>query len=176
MAFWLDRRWQTDSAEHLKHALIQVHDQLYPKNLRDGEWTKPMFAALAKTLLDSCPRDQGEAHCSFGGGEALGYQNGWLYDLCCWVVDEGQTLIGLPAVVESEWKKCWDDVIEDFEKLVQAPSGLKVLIFQDGDVPADWSKQLEKRIGQFSPAMPPAHWLFAYWKGRQGFVFEQLQI
>lgn len=164
MTFWLEKEWQTRAALRICGALDGVNEKLLPQRLKDGEWTKPMLTDLAPAALELCGEHAPRAACSFGGGEPAGHRKGWLYDFCCFVTDEAERLVGLPIVIESEWLS-WSQVLDDFEKLLQARAGLRVLIFQhDRTAPSDWREDLFARTRLFAECSAADAWLFAYWK------------
>ncbi len=47
-------------------------------------------------------------------------------------------------VLESEWSRHWKDIRFDFEKLLQAKAGIKVMIFEEGvtDLEGIWQNLL----------------------------------
>ena len=163
MTFWLEREWQGRCARRICAALDSVNDELLPLKLKDGAWTKPMFAAVAPVALELCREHATLAACSFGGGESLRHRKGWLYDFCCWVTDGEERLLGLPVVVESEWL-AWSQVLDDFEKLLQARAGLRVLVFQrDNSTPPNWRDELLARVQTFAESNASDVYLFAFW-------------
>ncbi len=77
----------------------------------------------------------------------------------------------MPIIAESEWGK-WHDIWDDFDKLLQARAGLRVLVFEfhEGSTPADWHFVLSKRAREFQPSSTDDAWLFACWNV-DGFQF-----
>ena len=59
----------------------------------------------------------------------------WLYDVSICDVAQSEHWC-TPVVAECEWSNC-DDVKEDFEKLLVARAGLRVMVYRDGVVTAD---------------------------------------
>lgn len=167
MGFWLEAAWQRDAAIKIRDALQEVGIGLLKQNLSDGQWTKPMLAALISPSLALCQPYGAGAACSFGGGEAGGQRKGWLYDFCCWTEDANKNFTGLPIVVESEWG-AWKEVLDDFDKLSQARAGLRVLIFQQRRKDReDWEGQLYARAKAFAQSDASDAWLFACWCDKQ---------
>jgi len=63
----------------------------------------------------------------------------WLYDVS-WYRTNGyghaegyQVLVEVSLVLESEWSRHWADIRYDFEKLLQAKAGIKVMVFEQCD-------------------------------------------
>jgi len=164
MTFWLEREWQVLAARRVATTLDGVNDELLPQKLTSGAWTKPMFAKLAPAALELCGEYALRSACSFGGGQSQMYRKGWLYDFCCWIMDPEQRLWGLPIVIESEWK-AWSEVLDDFEKLLQARAGLRVLVFQhDSSTPIEWEADLITRTRTFAESVATDAWLFSLWR------------
>lgn len=160
MAFWLEHSWQQDAATTIMAKLQDVAPRLRGKGNRES--TRLVMTALSEVAPELCRRDNSQPRCSFGGGEATDHRKGWLYDFCCWLA-ENECSVGIPIVAESEWGK-WSDVIDDFEKLVQARAGIRVMIFDRIVAPDGWRQALLENARRFEPHDPNDAWLFAAWR------------
>jgi hypothetical protein len=67
----------------------------------------------------------------------------WLYDLCWRNLDENDLVLNLPLVMECEWHTGYDELLDDFQKLLVARADHRVFLCQQK--PEHWAE----RVGQF---------------------------
>jgi hypothetical protein len=111
--------------EELLHEIVAVIQQIpgkMPTGSSDGEWTREIIKDFKQLGYQwgywVCP-------------DANQMTGAWLYDLS-WYRDKNEELVEVPMVLESEWSRHWKDIRFDFEKLLQAKAGIKVMIFDEG--------------------------------------------
>jgi hypothetical protein len=137
----------------------------------DG-WTNATWTRKIESVLASLGKARGFGVWAKGvdvpidGGE-------WLYDLV-WLRYRDGFLVDVPLVMESEWE-AWDQVKDDFEKLLLARAGLRLLIFQDGNEAAasNLFGRLESEVRQFKHTVPGDQYMFACWmKATRRFIYQ----
>ena len=79
-------------------------------------WTKEI---IRRICAEGEYRDY-EAYAAGHGGE-------WIFDVC-WIERENGVTLRLPLVLECEWNS-WQEVKDDFEKLLWSRAELRVMIF-----------------------------------------------
>jgi hypothetical protein len=89
----------------------------------DRAWTKAIFKSLSELgeelgfTICSCCQD-GEYEC------------GWLYDLIWYKENANKELQTVPLILECEWRKKYESIKYDFEKLLISKCRYKIMIFQ----------------------------------------------
>ncbi len=92
----------------------------------------------------------------------------WLYDVT-WLQYETSgngELIGVPLVAECEWGD-EQDIEDDFERLLLARAGVRVMIFggtNDPDVASRIANRLAKKVEAFKRSCIKDDWLLAAWQ------------
>lgn len=143
------------TADDMLDAIIKLLAPL-PAQLRgqgDGRWTAAILETvrqLGKSFrYEVCPDNEDLS------GE-------WLYDLVWYRNNEADQIVDIPLVLESEWSRHWGRIRYDFEKLVQAKAGLKVMVFQaDGDELNELYGKLLASIQAFGRGASAERYLFA---------------
>lgn len=113
--------------EELLHEIVAVIQRIpgkMPDRSSDGDWTREILKDLKQLGYQwgywVCP-------------DANQMTGAWLYDLS-WYRDKNEELVEVPMVLESEWSRHWKSIRFDFEKLLQAKAGIKVMIFEERDI------------------------------------------
>jgi len=115
------------SAAEIANHIIKSFDN-FPSRLADAAakgdraWTTQI-----KEDIGSLGEKHGWTICASGFPDR--FERGWLYDLI-WYKEEGGHLAEVYLILESEWGKTLAHIKYDFEKLLLAKCGLKVMIFQ----------------------------------------------
>ena len=129
----------------------------------DGCW----FPLIATELCD-LGRNFGCTVCASRVADANRDRPEWLYDVT-WLEYErgGGRLVNAPLVAECEWKTGEDlkYIIEDFEKLLLARAGVRLMIFTGSDQSEEIAKQLARRVREFNGSRAEDAWLLAAWEG-----------
>ena len=129
----------------------------------DSEWTKAIKTELCRIgrrfdyKVYAKDVEEDEKH----GGE-------WLYDVT-WLEynrsSDGE-LTDAPMVVECEWGD-YQDIEDDFEKLLLARAGVRVMIFGGTDEPSvakNIADQLAGKVKAFNGSHAEDTWLLAVWE------------
>lgn len=100
----------------------------------------------------------------------------WLYDLI-WYRKENGPFTELVLAMESEWNLEYSNILYDFEKLIQARAGLRVMIFQStGAMIEERVGDLKAAVRAFRGSQKGDRYLFAvYNRESKGFHFEQFR-
>lgn len=78
------------------------------------------------------------------------YSGGWLYDLIWYTNDKSNQLSSLPLIVECEWRKKYDAIKYDFEKLLVGKAKYKIMLFQaTGDKIWEYVDKMKAGIDAF---------------------------
>jgi hypothetical protein len=114
-----------DMGELIRETLLRVPAQ-FPSGASDPAWTKAVKIAMG---------DLGASFdleiCTAGVPERPEWDKEWLYDLT-WYRGNGG-LLRLPLIMESEWKRDYENIRWDFEKLLVGRARFKVMVFQARD-------------------------------------------
>ena len=142
----------------IQNGLNKINDQL-TNNEDTKEWTRQVLTEIG---------DLGEDHgCEVYTSVRKFKYGGWLYDLC-WVQyspKPEQYLIRMPLVLESEWGS-WKDVCNDFEKLLLARAGLRVMVYgydEDKKDGKNVCQKLKKYFETFESGMQGDRYLLCCW-------------
>lgn len=128
--------------------------------LSDGCWG----AEITNRLYAEGIRREFEAYAP---GARYGHQ--WVFDLC-WVKRCDDITVSLPLAVEIEWNS-WQEVKEDFEKLLWSKAQLRCLIFYAETKREENIKELKNRIKAFEGTRPGDTYLFCVCGGNNRFRF-----
>ena len=130
----------------------------------NGEWTEAVETELCRIgrsfgyEVYANPRYVPERERD--GGE-------WLYDVTWLEYDRRDTgeLTDAPLVAESEWGDL-PHIEDDFEKLLLARAGVRVMIFGGGDEPVSRkiAERLAVKVREFNGARAEDAWLLAAWE------------
>ena len=126
----------------------------------DSEWTKAIETELCRigrsfgykvyaSKVDDMEKDDGE----------------WLYDVT-WLEYEKSgrgELTDAPLVAECEWGG-EQKIEDDFEKLLLARAGVRVMIFHGGNEPGARSDLLAGKVRAFNGSRAEDDWLLAAWE------------
>ena len=156
----------------IMHAVREGLNNLKIDNLESTrEWTRAVKTELCEI---------GRSRFNYKVG-ASGVNNGgfgeWLYDVT-WLEYERErdglkwpatALIEAHLVAECEWGNDRNNeyIIEDFEKLLLARAGIRLMIF-NGFNQADSERiaeRLAKKVGKFKDSRAEDDWLLAAWEG-----------
>ena len=108
--------------QELQQCIIDCSNNIESnKILGDYEWTRQI-----KSFIGRLGISKGYKVCA--SSHEQDFENEWLYDLVWYKENDTGFLIDVPLVVESEWKQNLKDIKFDFEKLLLANSGLKLMI------------------------------------------------
>ena len=131
------------------------------------EWTKAVKTELCKIGREfkckvGAKRNEVEkAYRDFGE---------WLYDVT-WLEYEPKPfpdglLIDVHLVAECEWGN-FERIIEDFEKLLQARAGFRLMIFTGSNQAnsGEIAERLAERVREFKGSRVEDDWLLAAWEG-----------
>jgi hypothetical protein len=146
----------------VRKQIVLLGEALRGKNAPNEEWTKLLKLNLqcgANELgLDACA-----THCK---------NPEWLYDVT-WVSQGVDCVLEIPMVLESEW--CFRAIGYDFDKLLLARAGLRVMVFEGHRAEKTRAKidQLKNRITMFLSTQPGDRYLFASWENHTEFKFER---
>ena len=128
----------------------------------DTEWTK-----AAKTKLCKIGREFG---CKVGAGGVEPGHGEWLYD-ATWLEYEPKPfpdglLVDVHLVAECEWGN-FERIVEDFEKLLQARAGFRLMIFTGSNQAKseEIAERLAGRVREFKGSRAEDDWLLAAWEG-----------
>ena len=130
-------------------------------------WTDTEGTRAVMTKLCEIGREFGFK--AGAGGVEPGYGE-WLYDVT-WLEYEPKPfpdglLIDVHLVAECEWGN-FEHIVEDFEKLLQARAGFRLMIFT-GSNPArseEIAERLAGRVWEFNGSRSEDAWLLAAWEG-----------
>ena len=142
----------------------------------DGEWTMAVKTELCRIgrsfgyKVYANPKFVAERERD--GGE-------WLYDVT-WLQYEtgGGELIEAPLVAECEWHKK-QEIENDFEKLLLARAGVRVMIVDAGGKPGSEriAKLLDGKVKKFEASLADDAWLLAAWESNEdGWRFRYFKI
>ena len=130
-------------------------------NATTGDWT-----TAVKTALCVAGKQLGclvGALSSEVAASARDYGE-WLYDVT-WVEYEGDFIVDTPLVAECEWS-AWEAIEEDFQKLLLARAGVRLMIF-DGEHDLDFTETAVERMAEqvrnFSRSHEDDTWLIGAW-------------
>lgn len=89
----------------------------------------------------------------------------WLYDVTWLQYDDHNLLVDAPLVAECEWGQ-FGDIKDDFEKLLLARSGVRLMIY-DGNHKSGSrgiAEELAKSIREFNGSRAEDAWLLVAWE------------
>lgn len=148
----------------IMHAVQEVLDKInVTVRDRDTVWTKTIKTDLCKLGRDSFGCDVGasnvaESNRNFGE---------WLYDVTWLKYDEGspRRVVAAPLVAECEWGT-FDDIKDDFDKLLLAHATVRLMIYDGGYKPGtkEIAQELATRVKKFSGSPAQDGWLLAAWE------------
>ena len=129
--------------------------------------SNPIWTKAVKTKLCEIGREFGCKVCASGVEKADRDYGEWLYDVT-WLDYEksGQgELVDAPLVAECEWGN-FDAIVEDFEKLLLARAGVRLMIFDGNYKPSSEgiAEQLAGRVREFKGSRAKDAWLLAAWE------------
>lgn len=110
----------------IENVLIAFADEASAHQYKgDLSWTSGIMEKLAELGCETY-----DLHISTSAID--GYEKGWLYDMVWYEVedDSENKLVRIPLVVESEWNISLRSIKYDFEKLLVANAGLRLMICQ----------------------------------------------
>ena len=154
----------TTGKSSIMHAVQEGLDNLkVTVRDRDTIWTKAV-----KTTLCKMGRDR-FGYKVYARDVVNAYKNGgeWLYDVT-WLEhgrERDSLLTDVPLVAECEWGD-FKNIVEDFEKLLLARAGVRLMVF-NGDYPPrskEIVKGLAERVGKFNGSCAEDAWLLAAWE------------
>ena len=110
------------------------------------------------------------------------YRDGgeWLYDVT-WLEYEKSgrgELVDAPLVAECEWGD-FEDIVYDFEKLLLAREGVRLMVFDGNYKPGskEIAERLAGRVREFKGSRPEDAWLLAAWeRNANGWSFRYFTI
>jgi hypothetical protein len=126
----------------------------------DSKWTQKI-----KDKLWTIGVNSGFEVCTHKSGIIESIHGEWLYDIT-WIEYDRKGndgyLIDIPLVLESEWGK-YDDIINDFEKLLLARARNKIMVFQmkNSDEINKMFVEFKKIISMFKRSNSSDRYLFA---------------
>ena len=104
----------------------------------------------------------------------------WLYDVT-WLEYEGDLVMDAPLVAECEWGGM-TDIDDDFQKLLLARAGVRLMIFNGHQKPCtpEIVKHLARQVVEFKRSREEDAWLLAAWertdKNEKGWLFHYFTI
>ena len=147
--------------ESIKGILKDFSEEAIRTNqLSDSYWTQEITDRLHAEGI----RRQFEAYAP---GARYGHQ--WVFDLC-WVKRYNDRTVSLPLAVEIEWNN-WQEVMDDFEKLLWSKAQLRCLIFYAEAQREEYIKELKNRIKAFEGTQPEDTYLFCVCGSDNKFCF-----
>ena len=104
----------------------------------------------------------------------------WLYDVT-WLDYDGDLLTSAVLVAECEWNSGLDYIDEDFQKLLIASAGVRLMIFDGGDAAgaSRVANHLAGQVAAFRRTRDEEEWLLAAWvsdENDQGWSFRWFKI
>ena len=109
------------------------------------------------------------------------YRDGgeWLYDVT-WLEYEksGRGLVDAPLIAECEWGD-FEDIVEDFEKLLLARAGVRLMVFDGNYKPGskEIGERLAGKVREFNGSRAEDAWLLAAWeRSDDGWSFKYFTI
>ena len=133
-------------------------------------WTDTKGTRAVKTKLCKIGRGFGCYVCAGGVDEADRDYGEWLYDVT-WLEYEPKSfpdglLIDEHLVAECEWGN-FERIVEDFEKLLQARAGFRLMIFTGSNQAnsEEIAERLAERVWEFKGSRAEDAWLLAAWEG-----------
>ena len=128
----------------------------------DAKWTREVLTKIGKLAKDHGSKD----YTSKGKGK----RGEWLYDLCWLQYSETDGYLkSMPLALESEWGN-WDAVCSDFEKLLLARAGLRVMVYgydEDKDGEENVCQKLKKYFETFEGSMKGDRYLLCCWNDEE---------
>ena len=106
---------------------------------------------------------------------------GWLYDITWLEYERDGLLVDTPLVAECEWKS-FGEIVYDFEKLLLARAGVRLMIFGGYIKPGskEIAKRLAERVREFNGSRVEDAWLLAAWETsddeEKGWLFKYFTI
>ena len=141
---------------------------------RDTVWTKTI-----KTKL--CEIGQDRFGCKVGARDVdkdnRDYGE-WLYDVTWLEYERDGLLIDAHLVAECEWSD-FEAIVEDFEKLLLARAGVRLMIFDGNYEPGskEIAERLAGRVREFNGSRAEDAWLLAAWeRSDDGWLFKYFTI
>ena len=130
-------------------------------------WTDTEGTKAVKTKLCEIGREFG---FKVGAGGVKPGFGEWLYDVT-WLEYEPKPfpdglLIDVHLVAECEWGN-FERIVEDFEKLLQARAGFRLMIFTGSNQAnsEEIAERLAERVREFKGSRAEDAWLLAAWEG-----------
>lgn len=122
-------------------------------------WTQAINTTLCRIGQEHFGMGVGSSPDKVAAGTHLDYGE-WLYDITwCDEDDEGR-MSGLPLVAECEWEHRSAAIVEDFQKLLVARAGVRLMIHENWmereeiPHPSDMAKHLAQRVSAFACTQP----------------------
>ena len=145
-------------SQQLQNALDAVNLEFRDDPSSNKEWTERV-----KRALTELGHSQEKNYFIYASGTEGAHGGEWLYDLV-WLEYDGDNIVRIPLAVESEWLKP-TDVLEDFQKLCQSRSELRLMIFQARNEKErdSISSDLKKQICKFTRSDATDQYLLSCW-------------
>ena len=137
-----------------KTELRKALDDLIDERPEDG-WGRTEWTYRIQKMLVDMGIDQGKKVCA-GGVEGATWPTEWLYDMVWLQVSNDFNIENIGLVAEIEWGEDWE-VLEDFQKLLQARADVRLIVFDHED---GLQEQLKRQIRKFKKSQPGDRYLF----------------
>ena len=141
--------------------ILEILDSL-PLDAVQGAWKSDRtWTSELKRRVGLLGTERGYYICSSGYAPPGG-QGEWMYDHV-WLQIQGQSIVDVPLVLESEWLMDLKNIDDDFGKLLLARAAHRAMIFQQKTL-AEVEKVfefLERQISSFSRSQPGDRYLLA---------------
>ncbi|SCY84339.1 hypothetical protein [Desulfoluna spongiiphila] len=131
---------------------------------KNGPWTH----AIKQSVADYIRKNDESLSICIGDSQIDNKDCGeWLYDISAVrLTEDNHHLISVELIIESEWGNV-DEIIHDFQKLLQARSQHKVMIFQDTSAPYySIFVELEKQVALYQDAESGEEYHLLCWKNK----------
>src|SRR3954451_9527429 len=117
-----------DTERAVIQTVKQFADQAERDNLPDRLWTREL-----KKPLGHLGHRMGYHVCATGCDQLGIGQGEWLYDMT-WIKKDGDFIVDIPLILESENALAYNKIAEDFRRLLIGRAKHRVMIFQNAHV------------------------------------------
>ena len=149
---------------NMEKKIMEILDQI-AKDPDNNHWTDKKWSFRIKSEIAKIGKQQ---HFWVYGAQAENVDDGeWLYDLV-WLSYQGNTLINVNLLLESEWTPT--NMYDDFQKLLLGRSELKVMIFYSSSVShfKENINRMKNEIQSFKYSMPGDKYLLSGYVNEMG--------
>lgn len=150
-------------SDEIERQIIQILESTISEDWQ-GWGEKDRTEYIKKNIGSIGQQYKEEGWSVWAGGCTYREHGEWLFDMT-WLQYSDKFLLSVPLVLESEWERSIDDIMDDFQKMLLAKADHRVMIFRAKTEKKgiDIIEELIKQVETFHHTEPCDRYLFAFW-------------